>query len=253
MDVLYGTPHTWSDLVWDRLGDPAKLDPSLVYVCELVSPYNKIVRRYARLDMHLLTTFLNPPEQPRELPDAVAQEQAAKTGLSRPLQLSFRSLAEINEWLLKLEVEDPTFEGVVVRDRNNVRWKIKSRSYLGLHRIRGEGDNVFNPKNLLPFILSGEDAELLTYFPEVTEAYTNYKTQVDSSYAQLKEVWLRSKDIPDQKTFALSIIKETPFSSVLFNLRKQTPPSEQTEQALRKQWRLSEMQILKWLVARSRE
>lgn len=244
-DIPRGAPGTWAELVWSRLGDPARLDPALTYVLELVSPYTKVVRRYPDVHLYLLTAFVMGPDDPAEVPHPEADRIAARLGLARPRQHAFQALDQITSWLLQQEVDDPTFEGVVIRDRR-MRWKIKSRSYLGLHLLATDNTGG-NPRLLLPFILNGEDAELLAYFPEIKEVYLGYKARVEAEYDKLKEVWQATRHLKDQKEFALAVLPRTRFASLLFALRKRLPAEQQTEDELRQQWKLAEPQILEWL------
>jgi hypothetical protein len=245
-DSIHGTCMTWHDLVWERIADPTRLDPSLTYVCEVVSPYTQVVRRYAQPQLYLLTSFTNDPERPQELPDEITQACAVRLGLPRPEQHAFHSVTAIQEWLRQQEVRDPSFEGVVVRDRHNHRWKIKNRSYLSFHGFKHDPDALTNPRYLLPFILNGEDAELLTYYPEVAGPYRRLKQAVEAEFGRLRALWLQTRDISDQKAFAQAIQKQSSFTGVLFTLRKQ-PLEQQTEAALRQLWRQSELQILNWI------
>ena len=142
--------------------------------------------------------------------------------------------------------KDPTFEGVVICDHLGHRWKIKSATYLGLHKMRGEGDNLFHPKHLLPFILAGEEAELLTYFPEVRQQFYELKCEVQGQYIDLLETWASHKDITDQKEFALAIKDKTDFTSILFSARKKAV-GPQTVADLKREWRAADQLILKKL------
>ncbi len=236
------------------------LNNKLTYICEFVGPYNKVVRRYDQLKMYLLSAFeghreLNYVELDGHYPDV-------KHLFHRPEVYEFRSIEEIQDFLKVCagtweigeeegvcvpiqEGKDPTFEGVVIRDRNNNRYKVKSSRYLSLHRMAGNG-NLFNPKYLLPWVLSGEKDELLTYFNEVEEKYLEVEKSVKESYDQLVSVWKDNWQIESQKDFALAIVKKTPFSSILFQLRKEHG-TKQTEQLLKKKWLDSEDQILKTL------
>ena len=245
-DSIYGSPFTWHQLVWQQIADPANLDPALTYVCELVSPYTQVVRRYPETRLHLLTTFRNDSEQPTEQPDEVTRDCGLRTGLARPEQHAFHNVEAIQEWLRQQEVRDPSFEGVVVRDRNNHRWKIKNRSYLSFHGFKHDPLGPTNPRYLLPFVLTGEDAELLTYFPEVAGPYALLKRAVEEEYARLHALWVNTRDIADQKAFAQAIQKKSPFIGVLFALRK-LPPDQQTDAVLSRLWRESELQILNWI------
>lgn len=214
------------------------LDTEVTYVCEFCSPWNKVVRRYTEPVMYLLTAFRGLTE----VSNAEADVLAGSCFL-RPVLYEFHSIEEIQKFLQEQESKDPTFEGVVIKDKNGNRWKVKSATYLGFHRLKGEGNNLFNPKYLLPFILSGEDDELLTYFDEVRGTYFEYKSKVSGAYSHLLETWADHKDIAQQKDFALAVQGEK-FSSILFSLRKKYG-SEQKSSHVRDEWRNSEAAILK--------
>lgn len=188
------------------------LDLSLTYVCEFVSPWNKVVRAYSEPRMYLLTAFRGTEELSHHETELLAGP------FIKPQKYTFNHIDQVTEWITELANTDKTYEGVVLRDSGNRRWKVKSPTYLALHRMGGE--NVYNPKNLLPFILSGEGDELLTYYPEVTKVYNALKNRVTGWYAVLEDLWLETKDIVSQKDFALAIKDRTPFTGVLFQTRK---------------------------------
>ncbi len=193
--------------------------------------------------VYLLTIFNNKTGNEYALDRC---ETVAPPMMQRPKLYEFSNLGAIQAFLAEQAALDPTFEGVVIRDRHNHRWKIKSATYLGLHRLRGEGDNLFNPKNLLPFVLAGEEDELLTYFPEVRLPYYELKSRVQQWYINLLEVWAEHWTIAEQKEFALTIKDRTPFASLLFDVRKRLG-NKQSPADLRKAWRESTSLILKRL------
>jgi hypothetical protein len=246
-DRFYGHEITWPEGICRALGIASladlegKLDTGITYVCEFCSPYNTVVRRYPEPVLYLLSAF----QREDELTPAEADE-IARPPFLRPQRYHFTGVEAIKEFLLAQATADPTFEGVVIRDRNNARWKIKSPTYLGLHQMATEGEDAYSPKHLLPFILAGEDSELLTYYPEVRERYLEYKNQVDSAFARLAEVWEAHWQIEGQKEFAQAIQGKTPFVALLFTLRK-THGAQQTREHLRRLWRGSTELILKVL------
>lgn len=215
------------------------LDPALTYVGEFCSSWNKIVRTYSEPVIYLLTAF----EGERELPwdelekrELASDRMCAGGFMSTPTRIEFSNIDEIQDFIKQEEGDDPTFEGVVIRDRAGRRWKIKSATYLGLHRLRGEGDNIWNPKHLIPFILAGEEDELMTYFPEVRGTFYEYKCRVLEAYTDLVELWGDHWSIEDQKEFAIAIKDESPFVGILFNLRKKHGEHQQAKH-LKSAWR----------------
>ena len=221
----------WADL-------DSVLDSSLAYVCEFVGPWNKVVRHYAEPKMYLLAAFRGHDELSWDEVDAISGP------FVRPERITLTSIEQITAYITDRSDSDKTFEGVVIRDSANRRWKVKSPTYLALHRMRGDGDNLYNPKNLLPFILAGEGAELLTYFPEVAAVYAEMKDRVDAAYEKLKGVWTETLGIESQKDYALAIQGNTPFTGLLFTLRKKHGDG-QTEEHLRQAWRESSDVIIK--------
>jgi len=246
-DTMQFQDFTWTEgilraLNVDKLSSLENhLDKNVTYICEFCSTWNKIVRTYSDPIVYLLTAF----EGKREL--TWDELDAIQNGImSAPDIISFKSIEEIQEFIKEQEENDPTFEGVVIRDRAGRRWKVKSATYLGLHRLRGEGDNVWNPKHLIPFILTGEDDELLTYFPEVRGTFYEYKCCVLNAYADLVELWGDNWSIEDQKEFALAIKDESPFAGILFNIRK-IHGEHQKSKHLKEAWRESPDAIFKTL------
>ena len=248
LDNMEFQNFTWRDAFCKALGINSladlkgKLDESLTYVCEFCSPWNKIVRRYEEPQMYLLTAFNGLVEYWPENVDEVAKDAGV---FKRPIHYNFCSIEEIQAFLQEQAEKDATFEGVVICDKNGNRWKIKSATYLGLHKLRGEGDNIWNPKHLLPFILSGEEDELLTYFPEVRGVFYEFKSKVMTAYSELVETWGDYRHIEDQKEFALRV-KDTSFASVLFSARKKHGMNQKSSH-VKQEFRENDQLIIKKL------
>jgi hypothetical protein len=244
LDYMQNQSFTWREAVCRAL-DIQKLDRNLTYICEFVSPWNKIVRRYAEPQLYLLTAFNGLKEL-----HYTDVDRAAVGIFKRPERYHFGKVSEIKDFLTEQSEADPTFEGVVICDDKKQRWKIKNPAYISLHRLRGEGDNLFNPKHLLPYVLKGEADELLVYFEEVTESFYELKNKVDKEFEALLKLWQQHKDIEDQKEFALTIKDKTPYSSVLFTTRKKFG-NEQSASDLRLEFVAAERIILKRLTCDS--
>lgn len=254
-DNMQGLNFTWREGFWKALGVNSEeellgwLNPEYTYICEFCSPWNKVVRRYEKPCMYLLTVFHGTKELSWAEVDAHCEglmQIADVQGFKRPHRYEFKAIEEVQAFLQTQAEKDPTFEGVVICDHLGHRWKIKSATYLGLHKMRGEGDNLFHPKHLLPFILAGEEAELLTYFPECRETYEELKVKVNEAFAELQDIWAKHWMIDDQKEFALSIKDKTPFTSLLFNVRKRHGKDQKLEH-LKTEWRTADSLILKKL------
>ena len=118
-------------------------------------------------------------------------------------------------------------EGFVLYDPiSGKRMKIKSEKYVCAHRIRGE-DTIPTRKNLLELVFIGEVAEFLVYFGEYTDLVTVIETEVETFLDSLDKVWGSSKNIENQKEFAISV-KDSRGSGFLFGARKnKTTPRDE--------------------------
>lgn len=245
--------RSWRDVFWRtaRLGF-TRLDSELTYIWELCTPHNKVIRIYPEPRAYLLAAIET--RSCRELSTAEVDTIAARLGVPTPERYRFSGMDDIAAFLRKMEERDKTYEGVVIRGRRlddpakEDRYKIKTETYLALHRLLDNG-NLFNPKRLVPLVLAGETDEVLAYIPELAPHLEVVSSRVEEAFASLRAIWLATHAEPDQKRFALSIVGKTPFTSVLFNLRKQKGAS-QTEADLRAIWRQSHEVILRVLYPR---
>jgi hypothetical protein len=223
---------TWKQGILRALGikelSELNLDPALTYACEFCSLWNKVVREYKSPCVYQLACFAGEEEvAPREVP------------FFRSIgQYPLRTADEVTDYVNTQP--EATWEGCVVKDDENRRWKIKNKRYLAYHKMKGNGDALYNPSNLIPFILDGEGAELLAVYPEVKECFDSYKSKIDKAYGELDTLWQTNKGIENQKEFALSIVGKTPFTGLLFTARK-------CKTSLKEEWRKGEDAILKFL------
>lgn len=235
---------SWRELFWETSGiDRDKLDSALTYIFELWTPYNKVVRVYPRPTAFLLSAMVT--RECRELSVGEVDILGEKLGVVRPENFQFSSIDEIKVFLGCKEQSDPTYEGVIIRDRNNIRCKIKTDSYLFYHHMLDNG-NLFNPKRLVPIALKGECEEILANLPELRPHFEKVKSTIEPHWEKLEGLWASHGKIEDRKEFALAIVKETPFSSVLFSM-KNLPEGERTPSRMRQFWIDSYDLILKKL------
>lgn len=232
---------SWTELFWETSSiDRRHLDPSLTYIFEMWTPYNKVLRMYPKGFTTLLSAFYMPTlcELSVESIDGLAKH----LGVPRPDAHHFTSSDDIVSFLQTNAVGDPLFEGVVVRDRNDERLKIKSDTYLANHRLF-DGGNILNPKRMVTFVLSGTkpmDGDLGD-FPEIEKLYDKVKTQLDEEFALLVDLWEKCAKIESKKEFA-SVALQSKFSGILFTMQKR-----QSCKTLAQVWRDSEELIVKKL------
>lgn len=225
---VHDTKYTWSELVWSRL-NADKLIPGITYVFELATPHNTVIRKYNDVNLFLLTAFRGLEEM------TVEEVHALNIGVQLPTLYKFTSIQQIEEFLLHQEMIDPTFEGVVVRDDKNNRWKFKTGTYLGYAHLWSRGE--FNEKRLLPFILAGNDSILIDY-PEAESRYRLMEKAILEQKEILFDLWEDNKDIVDAREFAKKV-SNNPFCGILFALRK-------SGGAFGLKWRKSQELIMKW-------
>ncbi|CAB9525643.1 RNA ligase [Seminavis robusta] len=237
--------YTWRQLVCQALGihDLDDLDsiltPGYSYVCELTSPYNKVVRSYPDTCLFLLAVF---DARGVEQSPLSADRVAASMGAKRPITYSFSSLASIQSFLDTQRTADPTFEGVVICDNAHRRWKIKNPSFLLLHKRIGDvSSSVTSPQFLLPFVLKGERSELLTYYPETQEVFDKTDKAVQRELDALLQLWEQCRGLEGQRDFAQAVLGQASnksMSSILFRVRKDKGGAQDVEQIFRSEEQL---------------
>ncbi len=207
---------SWESLVKSLLPKDFenKLDQRYSYVFELCTKFNKVVRFYQEPKLYLLSMFdltFN-----RELSLSEVDRYAEILGLVRPDVQFFQSIEDVEEYINDLAVSDSSFEGVVLRDINNVRFKVKTATYLALHRMMG--NSGFTPKNILPLVLANELDEVLCYFPEIEEKANKIKGLIDQWSKELSNLWFCYHDEDSRKKFAMAV-KSHPLSWALFEAK----------------------------------
>lgn len=239
---------TWRELFLSTLKrHPKILPPTVTYVFELCSPWNKNVRQYTESKSYLLTcfdTWKDGTEEITEYPTYYSDIVAESSDLDRPQTYKFKSMDEIAQFILDKEQNDKTFEGVVVRDASDIRFKIKSKTYVALHHLKDNG-NITNPKRLVPLVLNGEIDEAVAYLPEVKPHAEKVRDEIAAAYDELSDVWFDGQGIKTQKAFAATVMK-SPFSGILFQCRKEFGLTHD-ESKLREKWLQSADAIVKVL------
>lgn len=212
--IVNDSPWTWRDLVLMTLPDnwERSMNPNYTYVFELCTPYNKVVRMYREKKLFLLTMYHN--DHMYEATLSQIDAEAVNCNFDRPLIHNFNDSQEVENYIRMVAREDKTFEGIVVRDGNNMRMKIKSAEYVALHRMSNNG-NIASVKNLLPFVLEGETDELLCYFPECEPFLNKVAEKLGQWEKELDNLWFVYQDEDNRKKFALAV-KDHPLSCFLF-------------------------------------
>jgi hypothetical protein len=234
-------PFSWEELFWQAMpadicrGEPPEKDRlGVTHVFELCTPYNQIVRYYDKPVAFWLSDIVTKQDYgplnadipiPYEQPVIYRRLAGGYCGFTLPRLHEFRSAEEVAKFIEGETAKDLTFEGVVLRDKNNRRIKAKSAEYVRLHSLRGNpmGGNLCSPSKLVLFCLKEDPSEILSYFPDVEPYYNECKRKVDAAFDELRVLWNAYKDLENQKEFALSI-NHHPLKGILFNTRKRNVP-----------------------------
>lgn len=244
LGLCQSSGSTWRDVFW-RAANIRKnrLCPAFTYIFELCTRHNRVVRHYPEPTAFLLAMFSS--TNGLEVPPANVRMYAQDIGAATPETFSFGSQAEIADFLEAKAETDRTFEGMVVRDRHGERLKIKSKSYVELHRTLDNG-NLMRWDRLVPLILSGEAGEVMAYFPDARPMIEEATAVLDGAFREAERAWRETRDIASQKDFALAIRGRTPLTGLLFAHRKEHGDS-QTPETLRARWLKSGDLIVKHL------
>lgn len=107
-----------------------------------------------------------------------------------------------------------------------LRIKVKSPSYLVVHKMRGD-TGVLSAKGAITLFLDDAGHEYLTYYPEDKPMIDKVSTAYHQLLEEITAVWNATQHISEQKEFALAV-KDYKFSAILFKLRqtKQQPIDE---------------------------
>ncbi len=225
--------------VVDEIG-LGEVPEDLTLVCELCSPWNKVVVEHPKTEVYLLTIVNR--NYLVELSSELCDRFARDLRLKRPKVYIFDNVAALidNVQSFPLVNGKVVFEGVVMKDDANNRIKAKNLDYLRWHRLKNNG-NICLPKNLVPFILAGETAELLAAFTELAPLVADLTSRLDAGLASLETLWERANGLASQRDFAI-MVREHPLAAVLFTARS-------SKRSVRDVWRDEKTLnlLLKWL------
>lgn len=189
----------------------AMFNTNETYLFELTAMENRVVTQYNTPQLTLLSIrnnltgkFVNTKYEV-SLPTDFYRVNTFVDGLS------------INDIIQKADSLKNLEEGFVGYDKEGIpRVKVKSAAYVAVHHIRGEG---LNPKRIAELVISGEEEEYLTYFPEDRGTIEPYAIALKNLMYNLELTMLTNHGIEDQKQFALAI-KDIQGKPVLFTARK---------------------------------
>lgn len=188
----------------------------MCYTFELVSPYNKVVIDYPETKVYLLS--VRNMNTLVEYPLDEVAEFAKRFDLTMP---QFYYMNDEAGFRRLVEQMPEGHEGIVVRDANGERVKIKTLLYFEMHKAKNNG--VITLERIVDLIRANDHYEFLSYFPEYQSVFDDVKRQIDHSEVVIEKVrqdvaeWKNNnKDVCEQdarmarKWFAQDLGKKGP-------------------------------------------
>lgn len=199
---------------------------NITFIFELTSPETRVVKPYPTTSLALIGARDKDTgdEMGREFLDAMAE----KFGVRRPIVYGYKSLDEAVEAAQKLDIMDEGFVLVNEQPGSFRRLKCKNQKFLAIAHMRENGG--LSAKRIMVLILSGEQAEYLSYFPEDGKFINFCQGVLEESVGRMKAAQERCSGIENQKEFALTMIPMTklPYEKgILFEARKSGKPVEE--------------------------
>lgn len=209
---------TWKELFFSLL-PKVRFRKDKTYIFEMCSMNNQVVRQYNEPTLFLLSIFTR--DTYHEWDTDLVDNFAIRNKIKRPEKINIKNSESAKAYIKKLEETDGTAEGLVLRDINGLRLKVKSSTYLSYSQLGGNGNLVCN-KNLIPLILANEQDEAIAIFPSIKPKVDELKIKLDDLLTELDNAWVTVHGIEDQKEFAITLKKfNTSLSGILFKMKKE--------------------------------
>lgn len=184
---------------FDQLSE--KLNTQFTYCFELTTPYNRIVVNYPHNKITLLAARnlltmqeVNPLNLQLEIPVVEAH--------------TYNSINELLDWVSSLNPME--HEGVVVRDANFNRIKVKNAAYVAYNKVRDALGT--SERNCLELILAEKDDDVIPMLPEeIVKNLIRIKAGLQVTIKLHDDAYLAIKseadaiNLGDKKTFALLV------------------------------------------------
>lgn len=220
---------TFNDLFWDTVNNKytfneCLLNKNFIYVFELTTPYNIVVKPHGESSATILT--IRNRETLEELSRKDLEMAAISLGL--PLVKKFDLNAkDVGALLRTFEGMPWSEEGYVVVDANFNRVKIKNPAYLAVHHLKGKTAE----HNILTIVKTNEIEEFASTFPERKEELYRLKESYDNLTKTLNLTWevlklAKPKNITpgEKKRYAMRVFEVCnttelkPFTGLYFGL-----------------------------------
>lgn len=196
----------------------------IAWIFELTSPESRVVHPYPTTSITLIggRHKIQDTELPHDYLDAIAFQM----GVPRPKEFPCSTMAEVEKMAKSLPALDEGF--VIVQENHNgshLRAKCKNPKFVAIAHLRDNG-GLPTPKNILTLVMKNETAEYTNYFPEDKKFFDLVENIYTKTITNINDVWEKTKNIEDQKTFAVTILSMTTKfeASILFTVKKLKKP-----------------------------
>ena len=172
------------------------LATDVTFTFELTSPLNRIVTRYDRTKVTLLTG--------RNIGTGREYSLAELNMIGKNLGVEVIKPVKFTDWedLLKMQGLDDTDEGYVVlkesHEGSHKRVKVKNPAYLSIARLCEHPSE----KHFMELIQRGSADEFLAYYPEYKDHIEKLQVGLKALSNRLKEDYLSIQHLKDRKAFA---------------------------------------------------
>lgn len=163
---------------------------------ELVSPYNKVVIDYPETKVYLLS--VRDMDSLEELYLDAVEMLADANGIAVPERYDLNNEADYRQLV---EQMPEGHEGIVVRDANGERVKIKTLLYFEMHKVKNNG--VITLEHIVDLILKNDDEEFLSYFIEYRPKFSHIRNVREKILSRIEEIKILTKNYSSKKEIAL--------------------------------------------------
>lgn len=165
-----------------------KLNKNYVYCLEGCSNFNRIVIEYNTPCLfHLMTRDMS-----------TLQEINTEIGIPKPQMYNLNNEKDYRELVASMP---EGHEGIVVRDGNGERVKIKTLLYFEMHRAKNSG--VITLERIVDLILRNDDEEFLSYFVEYRPKFSYIRNVREKILSRIEEIKNLTKNYSSKKEIAL--------------------------------------------------
>lgn len=192
---------------------------SKTFMFELTSPFNRIVCQYDEIGLTLLGVRDNITFEEHHI-----EEYANVLGVPTPEQFEFSNINHLIQVIRDWNPKEK--EGVVVRDANFNRIKVKNPSYVCFNKMRDSLSTSW--RGCAEVILLGTDDDVIPMMPEaIADRIKRLKPLISEVLKRTQADYDELKHIDDMKTFALQA-KDRLWPGALFALKRNKTPDLMT-------------------------